>query len=237
MTLCRCCFATEQYLETHFPKMNKSNIIPRIFWITLFGITMGYFEAALVVYLRAIYYPEGFAFPLKIPADFIIRVEVGREIASVIMLLTVACLAGKKRWERFAYFMLAFGVWDILYYVWLKVLLNWPSSILEWDVLFLIPLPWIGPVIAPVSIAVLLIVFSIMMVHACQKGTAFRPTLLAYLLVITGTLLVLYSFMYDLNATLHEAMPKLYRYEMLIAGDICFIGGFVISYIKSVNTK
>jgi hypothetical protein len=215
--------------------MNKNNLMLRIFWLTLFGITLGYFEAALVVYLRAIYYPGGFTFPLKLPSDLIIAVEVGREAASVIMLVSVACLAGKKFWERFAYFMLSFGIWDLLYYVWLKVLLDWPSSAFEWDVLFLIPLPWIGPVIAPVSIAVLMIVCSIMMVRACQKGTDFRPTLPAYLLGITGTLLVLYSFMYDLDATLHQAMPKPYRYEMLIAGDILFTAAFVLSYIKSKN--
>jgi hypothetical protein len=212
--------------------MNNNKLSRKLLWLTLFGVTMGYFEAALVVYLRAIYYPEGFTFPLKIPTDFIIAVEVGREAASVIMLVSVACLAGKKFWERFAYFILSFGIWDILYYVWLKVLLHWPSSVFEWDVLFLIPLPWIGPVIAPVSIAVLMIVFSIMMVRTFQKGTDFRPTPLAYLLGITGTLLVLCSFMYDLNATLHQAMPKPYRYEMLIGGDICFVAAFLISYMK-----
>jgi len=209
----------------------------KIIWLTLFGITMGYFEAALVVYLRALYYPGGFTFPLKIPTDFIIAVEVGREAASVIMLLSVAWLAGKTFWQRFAYFILAFGIWDILYYVWLKVLLDWPSSMFEWDVLFLIPLPWIGPVIAPVSIAVLMIVFGIMIVRADRKGTDFRPALSSYLLGITGTVLVLYSFLYDLNATLHQAMPKPYRYELLITGNICFVAAFFISYVKSVNAK
>jgi len=208
----------------------------KIFWVSLFSVTMGYFEAALVVYLRALYYPEGFIFPLKIPADFIIAVETGREAASVIMLVSVSCLAGKKFWERFAYFMLSFGIWDILYYVWLNVLLDWPSSIFEWDVLFLIPLPWIGPVIAPVSIAVLMIVFSIMMLHAFQKGTDFRPARPAYLLGITGTVPVLYSFLYDLDATLHQAMPKPYRYEFLLLGSVCFVAAFLISYVKSRGT-
>jgi len=216
-------------MATHIP-------YKKIFWISLFGVTMGYFEAALVVYLRAIYYPEGFAFPLKIPTDFIIAVEVGREAASVIMLVSVACLTGKKFWERFAYFMLAFGVWDILYYVWLKALLNWPSSIFQWDVLFLIPLPWIGPVIAPVSIAVLMIVCGILIIGVFQKGGDFRPTLVSYLFGIIGLVLVLYSFMYDLNATLHQSMPRPYRYELLVIGDICSVAAFLISYMKSRGT-
>jgi hypothetical protein len=208
----------------------------KIFWIALFGITMGYFEAALVVYLRAIYYPGGFVFPLRIPSGFIIGVEAGREIASIIMLVSAACLAGKKHWERFGYFMMAFGVWDIFYYLWLKVLLDWPSSVFDWDVLFLIPLPWIAPVIAPVSIAVLMIVFSFVMLHAFRKEVEFRPAPLAYLLGIFGTVLVLYSFMYDLNATLDQAMPKPYRYELLITGDVLFVAAFLISYVKCRGT-
>ena len=54
--------------------MNHSELIKKMLWVSVFGITIGYFEAAVVVYLRAIYYPEGFAFPLKIPADYIIAV-------------------------------------------------------------------------------------------------------------------------------------------------------------------
>jgi hypothetical protein len=216
--------------------MTGDKLSHRIFWITLFGVTMGYFEATLVVYLRAIYYPGGFVFPLKISSDFIIRVEAGREVASLLMLVSAAFLAGKTFRERFAYFLLAFGIWDILYYVWLKVLLDWPSSVFDWDVLFLIPLPWIGPVIAPVSISLLMIVFSVMMLHAFQNGTDCKPTPLAYLLGITGTALVLYSFMYDLGATLHQAPPKPYRYELLIAGDLCFIAAFLIAYAKCKGT-
>ena len=33
--------------------------LKRIFWVTVFGITMGYFEASVVVYLRALFYPDG----------------------------------------------------------------------------------------------------------------------------------------------------------------------------------
>ena len=36
--------------------------------LLLYAVAMGYLEAAVVVYLRAIYYPEGFSFPLK-PMD------------------------------------------------------------------------------------------------------------------------------------------------------------------------
>ena len=193
---------------------------------------MAFAESAVVVYLRAIYYPEGFSFPMKAFTDYKILVEVLREAATLFMLASVAYLAGKRFWERFAYFIISFGIWDIFYYVWLKVLLDWPSSMFDWDVLFLIPLPWIGPVIAPVSIAILMIVFGLCIVWSFQEDEDIRPNLASYILASAGVIIVLYSFMYDTGATLNQQMPRPYRYDLLIIGDILFIAAFVVSYIK-----
>ncbi len=212
--------------------MNKNNLTGKILWVSIFGITMGFFEASVVVYLRAIYYPDGFVFPLKLFRDYIIAVEVFREAASIFMLVAVAALAGRRIWERFACFILAFGIWDVFYYVFLKITLDWPSSLLEWDVLFLIPLPWIGPVIAPVSIALLMIVAGILIICSSHKGHDFRPTIMSWVLALGGIIIVLYSFMYDTGATLHQQLPKPYRYELLILGDLLFIASFLISYFK-----
>ena len=75
-------------------------------------------------------------------------VEIAREAATIVMLLCVAFIAEKTRRGRFACFMLVFGVWDIAYYLWLWATLSWPPSLFTWDILFLIPLIWTGPVIA-----------------------------------------------------------------------------------------
>ncbi len=173
---------------------------------------------------------------MKAFTDYKILVEVLREFATLFMLTAVAYLAGKKFWERFAYFMISFGIWDIFYYVWLKVLLDWPSSLFEWDVLFLIPLPWIGPVIAPVSIAVLMIVFGLLIIYSFQEGRDLKPGWASYVLASAGVIIVLYSFMYDLDATLRQQMPRPYRYDLLVIGDVLFITAFVISYMKN-NAK
>jgi len=125
--------------------------------VTIFAIAMAFLEAAVVEYLRQLYYPEGFSFPLKMIPMNIYFVELGREAATIIMLAAIGYLAGKNFLTRFSAFIIAFGVWDIFYYVFLKLILNWPSSLFDWDILFLIPLPWIGPVLAPVIISVLLI--------------------------------------------------------------------------------
>lgn len=207
-----------------------------IICVTIFAIAMAFAESAVVVYLRAIYYPEGFSFPMKAFTDYKIVVEVLREVATLFMLTAVAYLAGKRFWERFAYFMISFGIWDIFYYVWLKVLLDWPSSLFDWDVLFLIPLPWIGPVIAPVSIAILMIIFGLCIVWSFQEDEDIRPILVSYVLASAGVIIVLYSFMYDLGATLRQQMPMPYRYELLVAGDFLFVTAFAMSYFKR-NSK
>ncbi len=204
--------------------------ILRVLWITVFAIAMAFVESAVVVYLRVIYYPEGFHFPLKLILDSTIKAELFREMATLVMLLSVAVLAGKKLWERFAWFLLAFGVWDIFYYVWLKVLIDWPDSLFEWDILFLIPLPWIGPVIAPISISLLMIIIGIMILQLFHKGHEFKPVLTSFILASTGAVLILYSFMLDTGATLYQQLPQPYHYEYLIIGDILFVAAFFVSY-------
>lgn len=135
--------------------------------VTFFATAFGYLEAAVVVYLRALYYPEGFFIPFKVGFPFIYfaikpieslatipmsiyLIEIGREFSTIIMLLATAWIVGKNLKEKFCYFLWAFGVWDIFYYVFLKILLGWPKSLTETDVYFLIPVPWLGPVWFPI---------------------------------------------------------------------------------------
>ena len=100
----------------------------KITWLTLFSIAMGFMETAVVIYLRKIYYPSGFQFPL-IPVDTnVALVEFLREAATLIMLLAIGILTGKTASQKFAYFIFCFAIWDIAYYVFLKILLNWPAT-------------------------------------------------------------------------------------------------------------
>ncbi len=198
---------------------------------------MAYIESAVVVYLRALYHPEGFLFPLKPLNDAKIIVEVFREAATLVLLVAVAALAGKKLRERFAYFMIAFGIWDIFYYVWLKVILDWPSSLFEWDVLFLIPMTWIGPVIAPLSIAMLMVIFGVLIIYFSEKGMDLNSTISSTLLVLAGTGIILYSFMSDTGATIELKMPQPYRYDLLVIGNVLFIISFLISFLKAKRSN
>lgn len=201
----------------------------RVIWVSVFAVAFAYVEASVVVYLRAIYYPEGFVFPLVMVSWEHLGVELGREAATIVMLVCAGVLAGRTAWQKFGYFLVGFGVWDIFYYVWLKVTLDWPSSITEWDVLFLIPLPWIGPVLAPVLVSTLMVVCGTVMIIRIDSGKHFRPLILSWVLAIAATIVILYSFTLDIPATLQGAMPQPYRYDLLTVGLVMYVAGFLLS--------
>lgn len=168
----------------------------------LFGAAMGYVEAAVVVYLRRIYYPQGFAFPLNDAVlDRMFLVEPGRELATIVMLLTIAFMAGRRRLERFAWFLFMFAVWDVFYYIWLKALLNWPPSLLTWDILFLIPWPWAAPVLSPLLVAVSMAAWGLMLVRSSHQplatGHHLHPRLREWLMLVLGALAILGSYLRD----------------------------------------
>ncbi|MCH7946466.1 MAG: hypothetical protein IIC66_01570 [candidate division Zixibacteria bacterium] len=205
--------------------------------IAVFAVAMAYLEATVVVYLRKLYYPDGFSFPLKLIPESIIFIEIGREVATLVMLLSIAWIMAKWRWERFGWFLFVFGIWDIFYYFWLKVLVNWPSSILDWDVLFLVPLPWISPVIAPVMIALSMSVIGYWMIHITTSGHKYRPGAIGWSLGLFGTALILYSFMSDTGAILHHEIPKPYPYWLLALGISSYWIGFLVSIRRSIRAK
>jgi hypothetical protein len=203
-----------------------------IVWVSVFAITFAFVEASVVVYLRALYYPAGFEFPLRLVSIAHLQVELAREAATLGMLVSVAALAGRKRWEQFGYFLVTFGVWDVFYYVWLKVALDWPAALTDWDVLFLIPLPWIGPVLAPVLISLVMIACGVILLRRLREERFFRPRLVSWSFSIIATALILYSFITDVPATMQGADPQPYRYPLLGAGVLLYIASFWIACLR-----
>lgn len=176
--------------------MNKP-IIKTMIWLTIFSIAMGFLETSVVVYLRELYYPDGFKFPLVPVTRDIATTEFFRELATIIMLIGIGVMVGKNAIQRFVFFLYSFAIWDIFYYVFLKVLLNWPESLFTWDILFLIPVPWVGPVIAPCIISLSMIVFTFVVVYFQEKGKHVHITFMEWLLFIFGSITTVLSFMWD----------------------------------------
>jgi hypothetical protein len=181
--------------------INHRNAHPGL-TVFVFATAMAWVEAAVVFYLRSMmdrlepYQPD----PLPIIRGFV-SVELPREFATLVMLFAVGWLAGRTWRARLGYAAIAFGVWDIFYYVFLKVMCGWPHSLLDWDVLFLLPLPWWGPVLAPILISLLLILWGALASRPQPTRPAAASNRRAWILSSVGAALSLYVFMADALAT------------------------------------
>ena len=194
--------------------MKKTNKL--IFWISLFAIAMGFMESAVVIYLREIYYKTGFDFPLRPIETHLAKVEFIRELATIIMLIGTGYLAGKNTLQRFAYFCYSFAIWDLFYYVFLYVFLNWPSSLFTWDILFLIPFPWVGPVWAPCLISLLMIVGALFIIRQIDTNDNFKIPFKYWVILIAGALICIISFMLDyMQATSGDKLWNIFSKELL----------------------
>jgi hypothetical protein len=204
----------------------------KLFWLTIFAIAFGFVESSVVVYLRRIYYGgETAFFPLKIFEPGIFTVELFREAATLIMLYAVAVAAFEKKILRFAGFIWDFAVWDIMYYVFLKLSINWPADIIEWDVLFLIPVVWASPVLAPVICSVTMMALAGILFFYSSKNYSVNLSRLQLWLLIIGSLLTLISFMQNyvalaystpakkLQEAVNQFVPKNFNWLLFCAGE------------------
>jgi hypothetical protein len=191
---------------------NKKNF--QIFtYAGLFAVAMGLMEAIVVVYLRKLYYSQGFNFPLQtVPSDML-SLELVREICTVVMLTFIALIAGKNKLQKFAWFIYCFAIWDIFYYVGLKLFLNWPPSLFTWDILFLIPIPWVGPVIAPVICSLTMILLAACIVVLQEKGYEVHIKRREWALILSGGFIIFIAFIWD---TTRFIIQKGYLGKLLI---------------------
>jgi len=221
--------------------------------LVLFGMNFGYVEAAVVVYLRPLYEPlhERFhpnfkksdLFPLLRADELAARpevkqcfmVELGRETATLIMLAATGLAVAHNFHQWFAGFVVAFGVWDIFYYVFLKLLLDWPASLMEWDLLFLLPVPWAGPVAAPVLAALSMIGAGAILLHGEAIGRPIRPGALAWSAIVAGGLLIVAAFCWDCRNLMQGGTPNPFHWPLFTFGEVLGLAGFVHAWWKSPN--
>lgn len=194
--------------------------------IGIFAIAMAFLEAAVVVYLRLQFYPEGFSFPLKTIPSNILIIEVIREVATIVMLTIVGWLAGKSFLERFAYFAFSFGVWDIFYYVFLKLTLDWPSSLFEWDILFLIPIPWVGPVLASVLVSICLIGASAIILQRQSNGRPVMIRPIQWIFILLSGLIIIVSFLSNMKEVADQLKPVQYHWWVYAIGMFMGLSSF-----------
>ena len=193
-------------------------------WVAIYAIAMAAVESAVVVYLRALHTgaPPLSVLQYQLPTH-LLGIEVAREAATLVMLIAIAAIAGRNAWEGLLYFALAFAVWDTFYYIWLWVFIGWPPSPFTWDILFLIPVPWLGPVIAPVIVSLCLIGGALFLLNRPEVRLSRR----AWVLASAGCALVLVSFMIDYRYGLMRVDPPRFRWELFVPGVVIAMVGIV----------
>ncbi len=201
----------------------------RTVWLTLFGGAFGLLEAAVVVYLRQLYYPDGFGFPIVIIADDIAAIELARELMTLLMLFAVAMIGGRDRMDRFFVFAFLFGVWDIVYYLGLRLFLGWPPSLFTWDVLFLIPVPWLGPVIYPLVVSVFLIVGFGVHERIRARGNTVRLMLVEWAVACSGALTVVVAFCWNWRAVAEGTTPQSFPAVIFAVGLVAGVLPFALA--------
>ncbi|MBN2213447.1 MAG: hypothetical protein JW723_04320 [Bacteroidales bacterium] len=230
-----------------------TRIFKTLAWLTIFSIAMGYLESAVVVYLRAIMYPEGFAFPLSAFDTHLAVTEIIREAATLIMLAGAGIIAGRTFSERFAWFIYCFAIWDIFYYVFLKALISWPESLMTWDILFLIPATWVGPVITPVIVSITMILLAMIIISNSSKKNI-HISLTEWILFIIGAHILILAFIWDYSKfilnryspgeiwrmpdskPLYELglqyVPHSFNWLLFWIGEFIIIAGIILLFIR-----
>lgn len=240
-------------------KLNTLAFQKVLLWTTVFSIAMAFLESAVVVYLRVLYYPSGLYFPMP-SIDYIVGItELGRELATMVMLIAIAFLLGKNALQRFGYFLYTFAIWDIFYYVFLRILIQWPASLFDWDVLFLVPVVWASPVICPLIVSVSMIVLALLLIIGAEKNKDKLISPLVWVLLIIGSSTILLSFTLDhiKYMTAHPDfrylitsiennrkiitpttfIPGPFYWFLFVLGEIIISGAIVIVGLRFYKTK
>src|SRR5262249_25468315 len=217
----------------------------RLFALACFGIVFGYVEAAAVVYIRAAIDPihhrlfpdrdPSDLFPLisaeqwshESPATHMVFLEVSREVSTVLLTVVVALAVSQNVRQWFASFMLAFGVWDVFYYLWLRLLLGWPRTFGDWDLVLAFPLPWVGPVWAPLVVSGVMIATACVFFWCESSARPLRPQAIHWIAVLTGMLVTMASFWWDARSILANGVPEWFNWPLLLTGIMIGLAGFL----------
>ncbi len=227
--------------------------------LIVFAVAMGFLEAIVVVYVRELFYPGGFEFPLIMLPPWMVGVEIIREVCTLLMLGSVAWISGKSFLQRLSVFLFTFGIWDILYYIGLKMILGWPDSLLTWDILFLIPITWTGPVLAPLICSVVMIEMGLLFDQFRVTGRIEKLHWYEMALFILGALIIFISFIRDIGKLILEGdylshfltlpenpefiheltsyVPSYFQWQIFALGILIIIVGLTLVIRRALRNK
>jgi len=211
--------------------------------VVLFSIAMAWMEAATVAYLRTLVHRvEPYQISPMPEISFLGMTEIVREAATLVMLAAAGWLAGKSWRSRFGYFIAAFGVWDIFYYVFLRIIVGWPHTLFDWDVLFLIPVPWWGPVLSPMLVSLVLILLGFILVRYDDGNRLGRLHTISWWIFGAGIALALYTFMENSFRIIAEGrndprteLPTTFGWPTFIVALLLMMAPFLGALLRSAG--
>jgi hypothetical protein len=245
-----------QYMLISMPGKLRGNSARPLLVLLIFGIAFGYLEAAVVCYLRVLHEPARLKFhPQRNPADLfplltleqvrtagpdqtrVLWTEIGREASTMVMLAAVAAgvTAGAGEWV--AAFAAVFGVWDIAFYLFLKLLIDWPASLLTWDVLFLLPVPWVGPVLAPVLVSLGMIAGGVWYLVRNASASPFGITRLQAQGILLGAIVIIGSMAMDYRNILAGGMPRPFHWGVFVCGYGLACGSYIAAAVPAAPKR
>lgn len=204
--------------------------------VLAFAVAMAYLEAACVAYLqRAIGMTPTTIFPVRDASSLggFAAIEVGREAATLVMLWAVGRLLGSDWLAGLAWTAIAFGTWDIAYYGWLDVFLGWPRTLGTWDLLFLIPAPWTGPVWSPIVVSIALIGFGLVVVRRDRRSHPMRLRRFALLELIGSGAVVLLAFLWNAQTVIDGRVPTAFPWPLFLAG----MAGGMVTMVRALRAQ
>lgn len=228
--------------------LQRPTLVRPLAALLLFGVSFGYVEAAVVVYLRQLYEPlhqraypsrpAGDLFPILRPEHvesagpeygLLLRAELARELGTLLMLGAVALGVATNGRLWLAAFAIVFGTWDICFYVFLRVLIGWPGSLFDWDLLFLLPVPWVGPVLAPVLVAVTMIGAGVAVWRREAAGAPLRAGWPHWLFVLAGGVVIVVAFCWDARNILAGGLPGRFNWPVFGFGEFLGLSAFLLA--------
>ena len=161
--------------------------------------------------------------------------ELGRELATILMLAAAALAVGRTRAQWTAAFGFVFGVWDIFFYVFLKLLIHWPASLFTWDILFLLPGPWVGPVLSPVIVSATMIVAGAMVLVRESRGRLLRLRWIHWTGILAGASVIIVAFLWDWRNTTAGNWPNPFNWPLFLVGEALGLAAFLHAWRSSAS--
>jgi hypothetical protein len=201
--------------------------------LLIFAIAFGWIEGCVVVYLREVYLKDAAtgASSLHVPITAValplwtVRVELVRETCTMLVLASVGWLASQRMAGRWGAFLIGFGIWDLMYYATLRLVLGWPEGLSTWDILFLIPVPWVAPVWAPVVVASAFVALGSWLFFTADRPRHWRAV--DAVVIVVGAAIIVASFLVETRAAVEHYVPDRYAWWIFWPGFLLAVAWFV----------